>query len=131
MGVYFIGNDDLLALVRVVFADAGAGEEGFAVDVGRLSGLLGGLTVGAGAAIGVLLLVVGIALFNGDSESGAGYFFAVDATAGATDVECAFYVGQQDIGEPRSGGLGHLSVDDGDTALGGGIGSGEDRQALE
>ena len=66
MGVYFIGNDDLLALVRVVFADACAGEEGFAVDVGRLSGLLGGLTVGAGAAIGVLLLVVGIALFAVD-----------------------------------------------------------------
>ena len=112
MGVYFIGNDDLLALVRVVFADACAGEEGFAVDVGRLSWLMGGLTVGAGAVIGVLLLVVGVALFNGDSESRAGYFFAVDTTAGATDVECAFYVGQQDIGEPSSGGLGHLSVDD-------------------
>ena len=117
LSVDFIGEDDLLALVGVVFADAGTGKKRIAVDVARGGGLLCGLAARLPRALAVGVLLLGVALLYFDGESLAGYFLSVDSAAGTANVECAFGIGLDDVGEAGGGGVRHLSVDDGHALL--------------
>ena len=129
LGVYFIGNNDLFALVGGGFADGGAGEEAALVNLWGLLLLLLLLSPGVehvegieGGAAALLLLLLTLLLLGGsgfdnlDGEAFGAEFLALGGAGGGSDGEGPFAVGGEGVGVGGMDGVGDSSVD-----VGGGV----------
>ena len=105
LGVYLIGDDDLLALIGVGIAHHGTGKESVGVDFrGGLGLLRPGVVSLATLLLGLLLLLPLLHLrlthfLHFDGEARRRDFLAVDSAGGGTDGEGALDIGQQPVAE--------------------------------